>query len=123
MPIDADSSGRVEDVWSVASMGNSSDSSASSNVSQEGLVLKPLPNHLRYAFLGDNSTFAVNILASLDNLEEEKLLGVLRKYKSALGWTIADIKGISPSTCLYKILMEDSYKPSIEHQRRLNQAM
>jgi len=40
-----------------------------------------------------------------------------------IGWTIADIKGISLSVCMHKILMEESYKPSIQPQRCLNPAM
>ena len=48
---------------------------------------------------------------------------VLRKYKMAIGWSIADIKGISPSIYQHKILMEDMYRSSIEHQRRLNPNM
>ncbi|KAJ8749935.1 hypothetical protein K2173_013850 [Erythroxylum novogranatense] len=42
---------------------------------------------------------------------------------SAVGWTIADIKGISPSTCMHRILLEDNSKPSREAQRRLNPPM
>jgi len=48
---------------------------------------------------------------------------VLRDHKTAIGWTIVDIKGISPSLCMHKILMEDNYKPSIQPQRHLNPAM
>ncbi|GJZ54087.1 putative nucleotidyltransferase, ribonuclease H [Tanacetum coccineum] len=33
---------------------------------------------------------------------------------------MSDIKGISPSYCTHKILMEDDYKPVIQPQRRLN---
>ncbi|GKE47696.1 reverse transcriptase domain-containing protein, partial [Tanacetum coccineum] len=33
---------------------------------------------------------------------------------------MSDIKGISPSYCTHKILMEDEYKPVIQPQRRLN---
>ena len=61
--------------------------------------------------------------ASLTLEEEEKLLRVLREHRTALGWTISNIKGISPSICMHKILMEELYKPSIEPQRRLNPAM
>ena len=85
----------------------------------EGPVLKQLVGHLCYTFLGEDSTLVVIIIASLLQEEEEKLLFVLRSHKSTLGWSIFD-KGISPSICMHKILMEDSYKPSIEHQRRLN---
>ena len=85
--------------------------------------MKQLPKHLRYAFLGDSYTFPVIVVASLTPEEGEKLLRVLREHRTALGWTIFDIKGISPSICMHKILMEELYKPSIEPQRRLNPAM
>lgn len=58
--------------------------------------------------------------SSLTGLKEEKLFRVLRAHKQALGWTIADIKGISPSLCMHKILMEENYKPTEQPQRRLN---
>jgi len=48
---------------------------------------------------------------------------VLRDHKTAIDWTIVDIKGISPSVCMHKILMEENYKPSIQPQRYLNPAM
>ena len=46
---------------------------------------KPLPSHLRYAYLGDASTLPVIISASLIAAEEDKLLRVLRDHKDALG--------------------------------------
>ena len=55
--------------------------------------------------------------------EEQKLLETLRKYKEAIAWSIEDLKGISPSICMHKILLEDNVKTSIEHQRRLNPVM
>ena len=76
--------------------------------------LTQLPEHFRYAFLGDSYTFPVIVAASLTPGEEEKLLHVLREHRTALGWTISDIKGISPSICMHKILMEELYKASIE---------
>lgn len=87
------------------------------------LELKTLPPHLRYAYLGESSTLPVIISDSLTKLEVEKLLRVLRGHKQAIGWTIADIRGISPSFCMHKILMENDFKPSVEHQRRLNPNM
>ncbi|XP_073224783.1 uncharacterized protein [Cicer arietinum] len=39
--------------------------------------------------------------------DEEKLLQILRKSKKAIGWTLDDILGISPSMCMHKILLED----------------
>ncbi|GKB22628.1 reverse transcriptase domain-containing protein [Tanacetum coccineum] len=45
---------------------------------------------------------------------------VLEKCKGAIAWKMSDIKGISPSFCTHKILMEESFKPVIQPQRRLN---
>ena len=84
---------------------------------------KPLPSHLKYAYLGVESTLPVIISASLTTLEEEKLLRVLRDHKHALGWSLADLKGIRPSMCMHRILLEDRHKPSVEAQRRLNPTM
>ena len=63
------------------------------------------------------------ISSSLTATQEEKLVNVLRDHKTAIGWTLADIKGISPSTCMHRILLEDGSKPSREPQRRLNPPM
>ena len=48
---------------------------------------------------------------------------VLKEHKTAIGWTIADIKGISPSTCMQLILLEEGARPSHQLQRRLNPPM
>jgi len=87
------------------------------------LELQPLPKHLRYAYLREASTYPVIVSPKLSITEEEKLLRVLRNHKAALGWVLADIKGISPSICMHKILLEDEVKPTVEHQRRLNPTM
>lgn len=84
------------------------------------LELKPLPSHLYYAYLGDASTLPVIIANDITTEKEKKLLGVLREHKTAIGWTIADIRGISSTLCMHKILMEDESKPSVKGQRRLN---
>lgn len=63
------------------------------------------------------------IFAHLNKEEDEKLLHVLRKHIRALRWFITNNKGISPSLCMHKILIEDNYKPFIEHQQRLNPHM
>jgi hypothetical protein len=48
---------------------------------------------------------------------------VLKRNKEALGWSIKDLKGISPAYCMHKIKMEEEYKPVVQPQRRLNPAM
>ena len=85
------------------------------------LEQKPLPSHLRYAYLGESSTLPVII--PLTVVEEDKILRVLRDHKDAIGWSLADLKGIRPSMCMYRILLEDGHKPSMEAQRRLNSTM
>ncbi|KAL4295223.1 hypothetical protein GQ457_12G014320 [Hibiscus cannabinus] len=87
------------------------------------LELKQLPEQLKYAYLGNNETLPVIISSKLQADQEERLIATLRQHKEALGWTIADIKGISPTICMHKILLEDNHKPTVDAQRRLNQAM
>ena len=48
---------------------------------------------------------------------------ILIKHKKAIAWSVEDLKGINPSICMHKILMEDNAKTSIECQWRLNQIM
>ncbi|CAN6695200.1 unnamed protein product [Malus baccata var. baccata] len=71
----------------------------------------------------EQETLPVIISSSLTAQEEDKLVRVLREYKTAIGWTLADIKGISPTTCIHRILLEEGAKPSREAQRRLNPPM
>ena len=92
-------------------------------ISVEGLTLKELPSHLKYEFLEPEKRKPVIISAVLTEAEEQKLLVILRKYKEAIAWSIEDLKGISPSICMHKILLDDNAKNSIEHQRRLNPVM
>ncbi|XP_070039892.1 uncharacterized protein [Nicotiana tomentosiformis] len=53
----------------------------------------------------------------------DSTLAVLQKRKKAIEWTLTDIRGISPAFCMHEIKLKDGAKPSIEHQRRLNEAM
>jgi hypothetical protein len=85
--------------------------------------LKPLPDSLKYKFLGLAESFLVIIASDLIDAQEEELLGVLREHREVIGWTIEDIKGISPSLVMHKIHLEENSKPSREPQRRLNPAM
>ncbi|XP_075487951.1 uncharacterized protein LOC142527119 [Primulina tabacum] len=87
------------------------------------LELKPLPPHLKYVYLGENNKLSVIISSSLTDDMESKLLGVLKEHKGAFAWKVSDIKGISPSICMHKILMEDKYSPLAQPQRRLNPKM
>ena len=85
--------------------------------------MKELPSHLKYELLEPEKRNSVIISVALTESEEQKLLEILRKYKEAIAWSIEDLKGISPSICMHKILLNDNAKTSIEHQRRLNLVM
>ena len=78
---------------------------------------------MKYEFLEPEKRKPVIISAALIEAEEQKLLEILRKYKEAISWSIEDLKGISPSICMHKILLNDNAKTSIGHQRRLNPMM
>ena len=91
--------------------------------SYEGLILKELPKHLKFSFLGSEKSKPVIIATDLTEEKEQKLLQILIKYKEAIAWSVENLKGISPSICMHKILLEQNAKTSIEHQRRLNPLM
>ena len=74
-------------------------------ISTKGLILKEFPSHLKYAFLEPKKAKPLIISAALIEDEEQKLLEILRKYKEAISWSIEDLKGISPSICMHKILL------------------
>ena len=85
--------------------------------------LKPLPNSLKYAFRGLDQTLPVIIASNLEPNQEEKLVKVLKSHKGAIGWSVADLKGISSFICQHHIYTEENTKPSREMQRRLNPHM
>ncbi|KAK1628968.1 hypothetical protein QYE76_003283, partial [Lolium multiflorum] len=81
--------------------------------------LKPLPDNLKYAYIDEKKTYPVIISAKLSDTEEERLLEILKKHRGAIGYTLDDLKGISPAICQHAINIEDGAKPVVEHQRRL----
>ncbi|GKF51298.1 hypothetical protein Tco_0147765, partial [Tanacetum coccineum] len=91
-----------------------------SSVEPPKLELKELPEHLEYAFLQEKNQLIVVISSALSMVEKTRFLEVLRNHKGAITWSITDIKGIDPSICTHKILMEDEFKPSVQPQRRVN---
>ncbi|GJW91358.1 reverse transcriptase domain-containing protein [Tanacetum coccineum] len=82
--------------------------------------LKDLPPHLEYAFLEGNDKLPVIIAKDLKNEEKAALIEVLKSHKRAIAWKLSDIKGIDPEFCTHKILMEEDYEPTVQHQRRVN---
>ena len=85
--------------------------------------LKPLPNNLKYAYIDEKIIYPVIISANLSEQEEERLLKTLKKHRAAIGYTLDDLKGISPTLCQHKITVEKDAKPVRHPQRRLNPKM
>jgi hypothetical protein len=55
--------------------------------------------------------------------ENEKLLNLLKKHRKVIGYSINNLKGLSPAFCSHRIPMEEQCKPVVDHQRRLTHAM
>jgi hypothetical protein len=85
--------------------------------------LKPWPKGLEYEFLGPYKTYLVILSDELSPEENEKLLILLKKHRKVIGYSINNLKGLSPSFCTHCIPMEDQCKPVVDHQRRLTHAM
>ena len=78
--------------------------------------LKPLPDTLKYAYLDEKKIYPVIISVNLSEHEEERLLKTLKKHRAAIGYTLDDLKGISPTLCQHKINLEEDAKLVRDHQ-------
>ncbi|GKE32129.1 hypothetical protein Tco_1451451 [Tanacetum coccineum] len=72
------------------------------------------------AFFEGNDKFPVIIAKDLSVEEKATHIKVLKSRKRAIAWKLSDIKGINPKFYTHKILMEDDYKPAVQHQRWAN---
>ena len=87
------------------------------------IELKPLPVGHRYAFLNGDTETPVIISDKLTDEETTKLIAILEKHRSIFGYSLQDLRGISPIVCTHRIPIDPSSTPSRESQRRLNNAM
>jgi hypothetical protein len=85
--------------------------------------LKQLPPGLRYVFLNGDRETPVIISDKLSNDETRRLVATLEKYRSVIGYSLKDLKGISLSLFTHHIPMEQDHKPIREHQRQRSNAM
>ncbi|XP_074297477.1 uncharacterized protein LOC141628205 [Silene latifolia] len=67
--------------------------------------------------------YPVIVNSKLDDSQIADLLGVLRKNKKAMGYSLDDLTGISPDFCIHRINLEEGHKPRAQGLRRLNQNM
>jgi hypothetical protein len=91
--------------------------------SRPPIELKPLPPGLRYAFLHNDSKSPVIINDQLTQEETHRLITILGHHRSSFGYSLQDLKGISPTLCTHHIPIDCDVLPSREPQRRLNNAM
>jgi len=87
------------------------------------IELKVLPDGLRYAFLNGDTQTPVIISSHLSDEETAKLLAVLEKHRPVFGYSLEDLKGISPTLCTHRIPIDSTCTPSREPQHRLNNTM
>ena len=78
--------------------------------------LKPLPLSLKYVYLDGDGNKPVIMNSELDDTSLEKLLAPLNKYQSVIGYSLDDIKGISPKLVMRRIPLDDEHFSSIEPQ-------
>nr|GEV84163.1 reverse transcriptase domain-containing protein [Tanacetum cinerariifolium] len=82
--------------------------------------LKDLPPHLEYTFLEGDNKLPVIILKDLSVEDKTALITVLKSHKQTIAWKLFDIKGVNPEFCTHKILMEEDFKPAVQHHQRVN---
>jgi hypothetical protein len=80
------------------------------------IELKQLPLGLQYVFLNVDRENLVIISGKLSNDETRRLVATREKYWLVIGYSLLDLKGISPSLCTHYIPMEQDHKPVCEHQ-------
>jgi len=85
--------------------------------------LKALLAHLKYVYLGKQETFPVIIASHLSDGQEEDLKAILRKHRKVIGWTMIDIKGLSPTIFQHRIHLNEDATPKRDPERRLNTIM
>jgi hypothetical protein len=68
------------------------------------IELKPLPSGLRYAFLNNDLDSPMIISDKLSQEESLCLLTILEKHCSTFGYSLQDLKGISPALCIHPSL-------------------
>ena len=74
-------------------------------------------------FLDPDHTLPVIITSNLTSAQKSRLLDMLKEHRQAIGWSVADLKGISLDVCMHHIYLEDNIKLSREMQQRLNPNM
>ncbi|KAH6781786.1 hypothetical protein C2S51_007079 [Perilla frutescens var. frutescens] len=84
------------------------------------LLITALSGGFQFA---DNDADRHDASIGADGTKENRLLRLLRIYKEAVGWTLADIKGISPAVCMHRIFLKDDAKPKVAAAKAKSQTL
>nr|GEW78784.1 putative reverse transcriptase domain-containing protein [Tanacetum cinerariifolium] len=80
------------------------------------IICLKLERNLKF---GDDK-LPVIIVKDLSDEEKIVLITLLKSHKRSMAWKLSDIKGINQKFCTHKNLMEDDFKPAVQHQRMVN---
>ena len=76
--------------------------------------MKPVSLILKYEYLVINEGSPVIVSFDLDDTSLEKLLVLLRKYQSVIGYSLDDIKRVIPTLVMHQIHLDDEHLTSID---------
>lgn len=62
----------------------------------------------------------LNINSNINNVQHERLIQILQKYKQYFSWEYFDLKGIDPQLCTHHIYIEKYARAIHQPQRRRN---
>nr|GEU58820.1 hypothetical protein [Tanacetum cinerariifolium] len=93
-----------------------------SMIQRETFFLKNFLMMIHHHHLSLHKNLKLPVIIAKDLKDEEKpaLIKVLKSHKKALAWQLSDIQRINPKFYTHKILMEDDFKPAIQHQSSVN---
>lgn len=65
------------------------------------IELKPIPKGLKYAFINGDSESPIFNSNKHSDEETSKLVTILEKHRSIFGYSLVDLRGISPNLCTH----------------------
>ncbi len=78
------------------------------------IELNPLHSGPRYAFLNGETKSLVFRSDKLSKRETTQLIAVFEKYRATFGYSLQNLKGISPTICTHRIPLDSYCTPSRE---------
>ncbi|RDX84370.1 hypothetical protein CR513_34589, partial [Mucuna pruriens] len=107
--------------WNQVDQTDSSPVTEKSPSSPPPMELKPLPSHLKYAYLDKEQQLPVIIANNLHQEQEDKLLEVLRQHEKEIGWKLSNLLGTKLSDLIKVLssLLPLNYHSKLEQETTL----